>query len=47
MSTLLLRFAGPVQSWGINSKLKSAGRKMHYQKWSDRTVGSSFGNQER
>ena len=32
MSTLLLRLAGPVQSWGIDSKLKFAGRKMHLQK---------------
>lgn len=47
MSTLLLRLAGPVQSWGLIQNLKFAGRKMHLQKWSDRTVGSSFGNSKK
>ena len=38
MSTLLLRFAGPVQSWGINSKFEVRRTENAPSKVGDRTV---------
>ena len=48
MSTLLLRLAGPVQSWGIDSKFEVRRTENAPSKSGvTGTVGSSFGNSKK